>query len=41
MGIKAIVHILELLLAMRSKKENLVVICGSKLEVKEKASAEI
>ena len=36
MGTKAIVHILELLLAMRSKKENLVVICGSNQKLKKK-----
>ena len=33
---EAIVHILELLLAMRSKKENLVVICGSNQKLKKK-----
>lgn len=36
MGTKAIVHILELLLAMRSKNENLVVICGSNQKLKKK-----
>ena len=36
MGTKAIVHILELLMAMRSKKENLVVICGSNQKLKKK-----
>ena len=41
MGTKAIVHILELLLAMRSKKENLVVICGSNQKLKKKLSRNI
>ena len=36
MGTKAIVHILELLLAMRSKNENLVVSCGSNQKLKKK-----
>jgi processive 1,2-diacylglycerol beta-glucosyltransferase len=36
MGTKAIVHILELLLAMQSKNENLVVICGSNQKLKKK-----
>ena len=36
MGTKAIVHILELLLAMRSKNENIVVICGSNQKLKKK-----